>query len=171
MAERHKAMRKQGQRLRQLRGRFKGRVARRIAAEQSKLQAREALLTKAQGELEAERAALREQRLRCNGDVELGRRELHAAREAFRKEQAARDSAARVRASALEAREHAVAQAERDLARQAEQRAKDLESRRQELAGLEQRIQNYRHKLFELEQQTAQLEARNAGALALQIEA
>ncbi len=164
MAERHKVMRKQGQRLRQLRGRAKGRRA----AELSRLQAREALLTKTQDELEAGRTALRDERLRCNGDVELGRRELQAAREAFRQEQAARDSAARVRASALQAREHAVAQAERDLARQAEQSAKDLESRRQELAGLEQRVQNYRQKLFELEQQAARLEAHNAGPLAPQ---
>jgi hypothetical protein len=112
--------------------------------------------------LDRERAHLLQERLRFNGEAELGRRrmqdewqQLGLAQQqweaALNQEQQRREQQRRE----LEKREAAVAAVERALAdrqRQAEQRLAHLGA---DLVGLEERARNQRLKLFEQEQQSA----------------
>jgi len=150
-------------RLVELRRRLKKRWRRHWSVQESTLQRREGELAKQQYTLEKdserlqkERAVLVEARLRFNGEVELGKRQLQAAWDDLRqgqhrwKDQRNLEQAElRRQAEDLCLREETLRDAEEELAEQRqhwEMLRLDLE---REVEGLEGRVRNYRRKLLD----------------------
>jgi hypothetical protein len=151
------------QRVLRLRKRLKQRFHRRWSAERHKIRKREAAVVAERHQLEQEidnlhheRDALTRTRLSFNGDMELGKRQIQADRQALALEQKqgheAQDRkeaelAGRVRA--LRQREAALADAERLLADDRHQWERRRKVAEQEIHGLEARVVNQRRKLQE----------------------
>jgi chromosome segregation ATPase len=149
-------------RLQGLHRRLKQRYHRHWAAERAAAVRREAAvaeqvraLERQREQLHQEQATLADARLRFNGEVELGRRQLQEERDAVRQEQAA----VRQRAEELAAREAACAAVEQKLAAERRQWEVGRQQREVEAGGLERRIGNQRQKIQEQEREVARLEA------------
>jgi pSer/pThr/pTyr-binding forkhead associated (FHA) protein len=123
-------------------------------------------LEKATGQLHQDRAALVQARLRFNGEVELGRRQLQAGwnelqqQRRLLQEQRAREQAdAQSRRQELDRRARALADAEHHLA---DERLRWEDTRylmERELAGLNTRARNQRRKLLDLDHEAQRLES------------
>jgi hypothetical protein len=147
-------------RLLRLRDRLRRRWRRHWAAERAAMRQREAALEQEAGnlrtrlrQLERDREAFEEFRLRGHGEIELGRRELLEAWGALRQHEVK----FREQAAALARREAALARGERELARRQQHWQAGQADRDAEQLGLENRIRNQRQKLRSLEQEQARL--------------
>jgi hypothetical protein len=129
-----------------------------------------------QGErLQQEKAALAQERLRCNGEWELARRQLQDERERLSRQERewqqrrTREQAdLQERGRQLDQRQAELARAERELEGQQQRWQGTRLHLEQEVAGLENRIRNHRRKILEQEQeagrQGTQLPDRSAPA-------
>jgi pSer/pThr/pTyr-binding forkhead associated (FHA) protein len=162
----------QRQHLIELRRRLKRRWHRHWAGERAAMQRREAEVDQERQELAREgdrlqrdREALAQARLRLNGEVELGRRqigagwtELRQQRHQFEQRAATERAELQQRRRELDHQEADLLALEHDLA---DQRA-EWEARRQlidqETEGLENRIRNQRRRVLDLEQEIARLQ-------------
>lgn len=171
VADSEQQVRSERQRLLRLRQRLKRRWHRHWAAERAALreQAEELAgqrrrLVKEAEELQDGRAALDQDRLRFNGEAELGRRQLQAGWDqlgleqqewqAQREEDLAQQDA---RCRDLDERESAVAAAMCDLGAEKKQWEETRLTLQQEIKGLESRIANQRAKLSEQERELTRL--------------
>jgi hypothetical protein len=144
--------------------RLKKRYARHAQADRAAIEQRERELTRNRAALEREKATFAETRLRFNGEVEVGRRQLQdrweqlrSAEERARERESVLDTEARHRNAELAARATALGDAERLLADERhtwEARRADLQ---REAEGLESRVRNLRRKLQEHEQEALRL--------------
>lgn len=167
MAERQKALRGETEHLGQLRRRAGERWRRHWTAERARVRAVEDSLAEERRRLEAERSRFHEDRLRANGEIELGRRQLQAAAEDLRLARQEHADQVAEAARRLHEREEAVRQREVLVAEAHQQYAREVQHwelarthAQQELVGLENRVRNFRHKLTELELEVSQREAR-----------
>jgi hypothetical protein len=158
-------------RLSALRGRLKRRWHRHWAAERATMRRREAELAAKRRALETEaerlqqaRAMLNQARLRCNGDVELGRRQLRAAwddlhqqQEAWQEQRARQQAELEALGYQVRQREAALAEAEERLCQHRLQWQEKRLGLEKELEGLENRVANQRRKLGEQEQELLRL--------------
>lgn len=159
----------QRQHLHELRRRLKRRWHRHWAAERAAIRRREAELDRRRAAVEKEHArlqedrqAVRDARLRFNGEAELSRRQLQAEWSMLRQARWQLDEEIRrhraeveQRAQVLDRREADLADAELELAdlrAQAEDRRRRID---REVEGLENRVRNHRRKVQELEQEIA----------------
>jgi DNA repair exonuclease SbcCD ATPase subunit len=147
-----------------LRQRLKQRLHRHWQAERSAVRQQEAELAQERGAIdhqikliEKQREVLSKERLRFNGEVELTRRQLEAAREGLRGEQeqwrqarAQLERRLRERITFLDQRAAVLAKAERSLAAHEAHWNKRRLRLETEAEGLENRIRNGRRKLAEL---------------------
>ncbi len=177
LLEAQKKAQAERQRLIDLRKRLKQRWHRHWMAERRVLRQREDALAAERNHLEQENDRLQQEkeaqaqaRLRFNGEMELGRRQLQADRDAFRQEQQrAREQLARdladlaEREGSLAQRVAAVADAERLLEDERYHWEKGLGFLKRETEGLENRIRNQRRKAVEQQQEINRLEARLRG--------
>jgi hypothetical protein len=177
LLEAQKKAQAERQRLIELRKRLKQRWHRHWAAERSVIRQREDALAAERRHLEKEndliqqgKVELAQARLRFNGEVEIGKRQLQADRELFRQEQQhARERLANdladlaERESSLAGRVAAVADAERLLDDEQYRWEKGLGLLKRETEGLENRIRNQRRKAVEQQQEIDRLEARLRG--------
>lgn len=172
LADGFKELQAERQHLLELRQRLKRRFHRQWQAERDQLRRREEelnaerrLLDKEREQLEQEHLTLSQTRLRYNGDMELGRRQLQADRDELHRQQRQwLENQVREQAelqnlkNSLEQRDQALTATERH---QAEQQ-RHLETRRTHLErdaeGLENRVRSLRQKLVELQQEQARLE-------------
>jgi archaellum component FlaC len=161
--------RKQAERARrrfvEARKRFKQRWLRYTAEKQTSLHQREQLLLAGQEQLhkdveahQRERAHFNEIRLRLNGEIEVGRRELKEAWQELGLAQQRWDEALNVehrgreqRLRALEAREHAVVDARRKLVADIKHWQNTCTRLHEEIEGLDTRARNLRHQVNELQ--------------------
>lgn len=144
-------------RLLTLRQRLKWRFHRHWAAERKDLARQQDALAHQRRELDREKeqlrqkeAALVQERLRYNGEVELGRRDLEAAREQLRLEQAK----VREQGWKLAGTEAELARVQAEQVRQQRNLEKNRRRLQREAEGLENRISQLRGKLAELESQS-----------------
>lgn len=160
-------------RLLQLRKRLKQRWHRQWANERAAMGRREDEVArlrqecaKDQERLDQQRAALQQGRLRFNGEVELGRRQIQDAWNQFHQAQHDWEARRSREQTQLTGRKHSLDQYEADLVEanevltdqklEWEERRRDLEK---EVGGLEHRARNYRFKVLELQQEVVRLEA------------
>ena len=116
-------------------------------------------------QLQRDRAAFDQERLRCNGEVELERRrlqagsaELHDEQEQGRAQREQDLADLREQTLLLEQREAAIAEAVRQQDAQQQQWQQTKVVLQQEVQGLENRVANQRRKLVEQERELARLE-------------
>jgi regulator of replication initiation timing len=161
------------QRLMDLRKRLKKRWHRQWAGEKARLQnqeqalaARHAALNRQVEDLKRKRAALTEERLRLNGETELGRRHVRDAWNELR--QATRDWHAKVlqdRKELDQSGDHLnrlrsdLAHVEKELVAKQRRAEQNCEQLAQEADGLERRVGHLRRKLLDQEQEGRRLEA------------
>jgi pSer/pThr/pTyr-binding forkhead associated (FHA) protein len=152
-------------RLAQLNQRLQQRYQRQLERERAGLRRREDDLAARQRELgreaarlEQERAGLREDRLRWNGEVELGRRQLQAGwnelrgrQQRWQEEEGRRQAALQQGERDLQRRAAALAAGERDLAEQWQHWEDTRADLQREVQGLENRVRNGRLRLAEQE--------------------
>jgi pSer/pThr/pTyr-binding forkhead associated (FHA) protein len=145
----------------ELRRRLKRRHQEQIGAEREALRRREQeldeqrrRLERTAGQLEQDRAAQAQARLRCNGEVELGRRQLQACWDEFQRqqrrwqeEQTRGQAELQHRQRDLEQRALALAAAEHDLAEEGRHWEQTRAHLQREIEGLETRVRNCRRKL------------------------
>jgi pSer/pThr/pTyr-binding forkhead associated (FHA) protein len=145
----------------ELRRRLKRRYHEQVAAEREALRRRDEELTEQRqrlertaAQLEQDRAAQAQARLRCNGEVELGRRQLHACWEELQRQQrrwqedqARQQAELQHRQRDLEQRALVLEAAEHDLAGQGRHWERTRARLQREVEGLETRIRNCRRKL------------------------
>ncbi|MBL8795534.1 MAG: FHA domain-containing protein [Planctomycetia bacterium] len=174
LAEAKRQSETERQRLSKLLQGLKRRYERQWADERAALQKREAETIRERRDVEHEREKLQRERgellqarLRFNGEVELGRRQLHADWETFRQEQDEQQQRwdrehddLRERSRALNERQQTLAAGEREL----EADKRDWQQHRLQLEreadGLENRVRNLRRKLGEMEREVAGLETQ-----------
>lgn len=164
-------------RLLKFRRRLKQRWHRHWAAERAAMQQQQQRVANRLAELNAEaerlrqeREAQRQARLSFNAEVEIGRRQLHAAWDKLRlarREEDERQAQAQAdlfeRLTVLERRERALVEAERALTDEAQQWQEMRQELEKEHEGLENRIRNYRHKIFDREAEVERLDVLLAG--------
>lgn len=138
--------------------RLKRRHAAHWQAAQSAVRAREDRLGAERRKLEAERSALHEARLRFNGEVELGRRQLRDGWDELRRAQKQWEERRGREDADLRRRGRELAENERVLAEQWQHWEETRRSLETEADGLESRVRNLRRKMQEQEQ-----EARRRG--------
>jgi hypothetical protein len=169
IAHEREAARSQRKHLKQFRVRLKKRWHRAWASERARINQHEADLARQVREVEADReryqrqqAELTAERLRFNGIVEFGGRQLVDAWATFRQEKLREEARleraaakARDRQKALEMREAALAESERDLAERQQHWQQWRSQLEREIEGLENRARNQRRNLFDLEQACA----------------
>jgi hypothetical protein len=161
-------------RLMDLHRRLKQRWHRHWVAEKKTLDARkeevaneECNLAQLRDQLQKQEATLTRERLRFNGDYEIGRRHLHnawakvrQAQQKWRQRRHQESTALRLRARELAEAELALADSQRRLeTEQADRNTQRLLLER-ELDGLNQRIRNYREKVFEQRQEISRLDVQ-----------
>src|SRR5262249_4777984 len=124
-------------------------------------------------EFKTERAALGQARLRFNGEVELGKRqiqdgwdELHRAQREWQASRQAEDSQLARKRLELSEGLASLSAAQRVLAAQDAQARASRTLLQKEVHGLENRIRNLRHKLAEHERELARKQGRPELALA-----
>ncbi len=139
------------QHLSDLHRRLKRRHAARWTATEAGIKKREERLTAEQTQLEADRAALTDARLRCNGEAELGRRKLQAAWEDFHRAQQQWEERRGQEQADLRRRAREVADAERAVAEQYQFWDQTRTAVQAEVEGLESRVRNLRRKVQEQE--------------------
>lgn len=166
-----------------LRRRLRQRWHRHWAGERAAMHRREEQLVARQHELEAEaerlrqeREAQRQARLAYNAEMEIGRRQLHAAWDKLRQGRRAEDDRQALaeidvsdRLAALDRRESAVAEAERNLGEEMRHWQEVRQELEKENEGLENRIRNYRHKIYDHEDELKRL-AELLGTLMARVE-
>jgi chromosome segregation ATPase len=176
-ADEQKQVQAERARLKELRRRLKKRWHRHWDVREADMQRREhdlagqrRALEKDTEQIQQERAILGRDRLRCNGEIELSRRQLRAAwDELYLAQRQTREEQGRQREKldqqilALEQREQALAEAEQELAQQRERWEGRRPALEKEIEGLENRIRNYRRKLPECELEAARREDRGPG--------
>jgi pSer/pThr/pTyr-binding forkhead associated (FHA) protein len=157
------------QRLAELHRRMRRRWKERWGKEQELLQARETELNRESERLARERNNLDQARLRFNGEVELGRRQLHDGWEQLRQARQGWDEtrereqlALHLRRREMEQRVSLITQAERTLQTQQREAHATRGRLEKEAEGLEQRIRNLRNKLAETQPPLAESAARPA---------
>jgi len=149
-------LREERRHLSKLHRRLKERHTAHWKATEAALRQREELLAEGRRQLEASRATLAEARLRFNGEAELGRRQLHDARETFRRAQAQWEQRRDHEQAELRRRARELTEAEYGLAEQWRQWEEECRSREAEAEGLESRVRNLRRKVHEYEQEARQ---------------
>jgi pSer/pThr/pTyr-binding forkhead associated (FHA) protein len=164
---------KEKQRLAKLHQRLQERHQRQWGSKEESLRQREDALArqkreleKATAQLQQDRAELVQTRLRSNGEIELGRRQLQASwnelqhqRRLWQEQRAHEQAEARGRRQELDRRARALADAEHHLA---DERLRWEDTRylmEKELAGLNTRARNQRRKLLDLDQEAQRLES------------
>jgi hypothetical protein len=166
-------------RLGQLHRRLQQRYQRQNEGERAALRRREEELCGRQGELERaterlarERAGFLQERLRWNGEVELGRRQLHAGWDELRdqqrrwqEEEGRRQAALQQRQGDLERRTAVLAAGERDLAERWQHWEDTRAYLQREVEGLENRVRNRRRQLAGQEQERPRPNVADAGPL------
>lgn len=178
IAERNQQAIVERRRLQRLKQRLKQRLHRHWLAERKAMRVREEELAGRRRELEqvaerllGERDEIFRARLRSNGEIELGKRQLQDASHQFRQEQshweehrAAELATLKKRVTALDERELLLIDGERDLADERQRWEQDRLQLEKQAEGLESRIRNQRRKLLELEQDARRLEGDMAKA-------
>ncbi len=163
-ARQREAAQRERRRLSELRRRLRRRWRRHWGGHEKALAGREQAVTREEGRLRAERATLWQDRLRTNGDAELGRRqiqdgwaELGAARREWQEQRRREEADLAGRRRELGERAGALGDAQRSFAaQQADARASRTNLDR-EIEGLENRVRNLRRKLADHEQDLARL--------------
>ena len=152
-------------RLIRLRRRLKKRWHQNLLAERRALAQQTSALQKQVADVQQHKAELIEERLRANGDIELGKRQLEEEWRRLRQEQETwkascqrEQTELQQRAAAIQATEAAVAQAQRDLAYDRHQWQGTRLLLEREAAGLDARIVNQRQKIVEQQNEIQRLE-------------
>jgi hypothetical protein len=163
-------------RLQELRRRLKQRWHRHWAEERAVMHRREQEVLDERRRLEqaieqalVEKSALTQTRLRFNGEVELGRRQLQAGRvqlaaeqTSWRERRTREQAALRTQTQALRQRETLLAGIERELLDDKQRWEEQLLHLAKEVEGLENRIRNQRRRMLEQQEEATRLEAKLA---------
>jgi chromosome segregation ATPase len=144
--------------LTELHRRLQQRHARHWQSAEAAMHKREERLAAERHKLDADRAALNDARLRFNGEAELGRRQLHAAWDEFRRAQKQWEARRAQECADLRVRDRELDDSERALCDEWQHWEETRRTVRAEVEGLESRVRNLRRKVYEQE-----MEAKNRG--------
>lgn len=166
--------------LSKLHGKLKRRWERQTAEQSNAIRRREDEIAAEKRRLESdreklhrERQSLYQEKLRFNGDSELGRRQLKAEWDALRQEQTEQEERRqqhteehRRRTRQLDERQNLLALAEQEMEDQKQQMQEMRLHLEKEAQGLENRIHNYRRKITDMEREVVRLQQQARAARA-----